>query len=84
MLDHVSMRRLLLTILAAVFSASDCSGADLAALGERVPRIVFVKNHTIYPSFYAYTEGQSDAQRERHFTPGSALCLLKWDGNEYG
>lgn len=43
-------------------------------------RIVFTKNHTVTPSFFAYTEGQSDAQRERFFKPGTALCLMKWDG----
>ncbi len=41
------------------------------------PRIVFTKHRTIRPSFFAYTEGQSDAQGERHFLPGSELCLLE-------
>jgi hypothetical protein len=41
---------------------------------------VFVKNRTVMPSFFAYTEGQSDAQNERHFLPGAALCRLKMDG----
>jgi len=40
------------------------------------PRILFTKRRTIRPSFFAYTEGQSDAQSERHFLPGSQLCLL--------
>ena len=31
-------------------------------------------------SHYAYTEGQSDAQAERTFIPGSALCLLEMQG----
>ncbi|NQT86875.1 hypothetical protein HQ560_08935, partial [bacterium] len=31
-------------------------------------------------SHYAYTEGQSDAQRERHFRPGTGLSLLEMDG----
>ena len=44
------------------------------------PRIVFTKHRTIRPSFFAYTEGQSDAQHERHFLPGAALCLLEMDG----
>jgi len=44
------------------------------------PRIVFVKHHTVRPSFFAYTEGLSDAQNERHFLPGSELCLLEMDG----
>ena len=43
-------------------------------------RVVFTKHRTIRPSFFAYTEGQSDAQDERHFLPGSALCLLEMDG----
>jgi hypothetical protein len=33
-------------------------------------------------SHYAYTEGQSDAQAERHFTPGAALCLLEMNGTK--
>ena len=41
------------------------------------PRIVFTKHATIRPSFFAYTEGQSDAQAECHFLPGSELCLLE-------
>lgn len=46
----------------------------------KTPSIVFVKHHTIRPSFFAYTEGLSDAQNERHFLPGSELCLLEMDG----
>ena len=46
----------------------------------RAPLIVFVKHHTIRPSFFAYTEGLSDAQNERHFLPGSELCLLELEG----
>jgi len=46
----------------------------------KAPRIVFTKRRTIRPSFFAYTEGQSDAQAERHFLPGSELCLLEMDG----
>jgi hypothetical protein len=40
------------------------------------PKIVFTKHHTLRPSFFGYTEGQSDAQNERHFLPDSALCVL--------
>ncbi len=43
--------------------------------------LVFTKHATIRPSFFAYTEGQSDAQNERHFLPGATLCLLEWDGS---
>ena len=35
-------------------------------------------------SHYAYTEGLSDAQRERHFKPGTALCILDMSGGYYG
>lgn len=44
------------------------------------PRIVFTKHFTLRPSFFGYTEGQSDAQHERHFEPGAALCLLEMEG----
>ena len=52
----------------------------LKTLIQKAPRIVFAKNHTIMPSFFAYTEGQSDAQGEKHFPVNSALCLLEMDG----
>ncbi|HUT24530.1 MAG TPA: hypothetical protein VM492_09330, partial [Sumerlaeia bacterium] len=42
-------------------------------------RIVFTKHYDLGGSHYAYTEGQSDAQAERHFAPGAALCLLELD-----
>jgi len=47
---------------------------------ERLRRVVFTKHYDLGGSHYAYTEGQSDAQNERHFQPGSALCLLEMDG----
>ncbi len=55
----------------------------LRALSGQVQRIVFTKHYTLGGSHYAYTEGQSDAQAERHFFPGSELCLLEWDGQEF-
>ena len=42
-------------------------------------RIVFAKHSALGGSHYAYTEGQSDAQHERHFVPGSSLCVLEMD-----
>jgi hypothetical protein len=42
--------------------------------------VVFTKHYDLGGSHYAYTEGQSDAQAERHFTPGASLCLLEMDG----
>ncbi len=48
-----------------------------------VPRqVVFVKHYNLTGSHYAYTEGQSDAQHERTFKPGAALCRLDLDGPE--
>ncbi len=52
----------------------------LQLLFATAPRLVFIKHRTIRPSFYAYTEGQSDAQNERHFLPGAELCLLEMNG----
>jgi len=52
----------------------------LSILISKYPKIVFAKHHTIRPSFFAYTEGQSDAQSERHFLPDSSLCFLNFMG----
>ncbi|NLH17255.1 MAG: hypothetical protein GX455_11805 [Phycisphaerae bacterium] len=46
------------------------------------PQVVFTRHYNLGGSHYAYTEGQSDAQHERHFVPGSALCLLDLRGGE--
>ncbi len=55
----------------------------LRTMLAKAPRVIFTKHRTIRPSFFAYTEGQSDAQNERHFLPGSELCLLEMAGT-YG
>jgi hypothetical protein len=55
----------------------------LERAAELAPRFVFVKHFTMGGSHYAYTEGLSDAQNERHFVPGSALCLAEWDGRQF-
>ena len=52
----------------------------LQRLLAQARRIVFIKHRTVRPSFFAYTEGQSDAQNERHFLPGSQLCALDLEG----
>jgi len=52
----------------------------LAPMLEKWKRVVFTKHFNMGASHYAYTEGQSDAQAERHFRPGTALCLLEMDG----
>jgi len=52
----------------------------LAALLVEAPHIIFTRHYNLGGSHYAYTEGLSDAQNERHFRPGSALCRLDMDG----
>ena len=51
----------------------------LAGLIAKRQKIVFTKHYILGGSHYAYTEGQSDAQRERHFSPGTSLCILEMD-----
>jgi hypothetical protein len=41
-------------------------------------RVVFVKHFNLTGSHYAYTEGLSDAQHERTFKAGAALCVLEF------
>ncbi len=55
--------------------------ARLRSVRERAPRLVFTARRTVRPSFFAYTEGQSDAQAESHFLPGSELRLMEWEGD---
>jgi len=52
----------------------------LQPLLRRCKRIIFTKHFNMGGSHYAYTEAQSDAQHERNFAPGSALCLLEMEG----
>ena len=52
----------------------------LAALRAKCSSVVFTKHFDMGGSHYAYTEGQSDAQAERHFRPGAALCILDVSG----
>jgi len=54
----------------------------LKALAATAPRFVFTKHYTMGGSHYAYTEGQSDAQAERNFRSGTALCLADCRGGE--
>jgi hypothetical protein len=54
--------------------------ARLAPHRDMLQRVVFAKHFLMGGSHYAYTEGQSDAQHERHFRPGSALCMMHLDG----
>ncbi|MCP4646039.1 MAG: hypothetical protein GY851_36685 [bacterium] len=41
--------------------------------------VVFTKHFNLGGSHYAYTEAQTDAQRERNYQPGGALCILEID-----
>ncbi|MHC4112147.1 MAG: HzsA-related protein [Planctomycetota bacterium] len=52
----------------------------LQPLLSKFKTIVFTKHFNMGGSHYAYTEAQSDAQHERNFIPGSALCLLEMEG----
>jgi hypothetical protein len=52
----------------------------LAPYLEKMKRVAFTKHFDMGGSHYAYTEGQSDAQNERHFVPGASLCVLEMDG----
>ncbi|HNY26324.1 MAG TPA: hypothetical protein PKH31_02980 [Candidatus Sumerlaeota bacterium] len=52
----------------------------LKPLQARCPRLVFTRHSNLGGSHYAYTEAQSDAQNERNFVPGSALCLFDTAG----
>jgi hypothetical protein len=54
----------------------------LEAMSRLCPSLVFTKHANLGGSHYAYTEAQSDAQAERHFAPGSALCLLEMRNGE--
>jgi hypothetical protein len=49
----------------------------LAPHADALRHILFVKRpYELGGSHYAYTEGQSDAQSERHFVPNAAMCAL--------
>ncbi len=48
----------------------------LSSIPVEYRRLAYIKRAAVVPSFFAYTEGQSDAQHERFFRPGSELTLL--------
>ncbi len=56
--------------------------ARLRSLRQQYPRWIFTKHCILGGSHYAYTEGQSDAQHERQFEPGAALCRLELERAE--
>ena len=63
---------------AAYIQASQQRRAErLQTLKETFPKILFTKHFDLGGSHYAYTEAQSDAQGERNFVAGSALCILE-------
>ncbi len=53
----------------------------LRSLAAKCPAFIFTKHFNMGGSHYTFTEGLSDAQSERHFDPGSALCLLELTDN---
>jgi len=70
------------TPLLDIYTAA-CERRRATRLKPHLPhlaRVVFTKHYDLGGSHYAYTEGQSDAQAERHFQPGASLCLLELDG----
>jgi len=52
----------------------------LAAFVKDKPQIIFTKFRTLRPSFFAYTEGLSDARGERNFFPGGELSMMTMNG----
>lgn len=48
--------------------------AFMSILASKEKEFIFVKRYRFTPSFFAYTEGLSDARDEHTFTPGAALC----------
>lgn len=54
----------------------------LNRLATQCPSFVFTKHFNMGGSHYAFTEGLSDAQSERHFEPGASLCLLELQSGE--
>ena len=51
----------------------------LAPLLKQWKKIAYAEHYVMGGSHYAYTEGQSDAQRERHFQPYTELVVLELD-----
>lgn len=56
----------------------------LQSLRRKYPQWIFTKHCILGGSHYAYTEGQSDAQHERQWEPGAALCRLELEGTQVG
>lgn len=52
----------------------------LAAFVSNSPEVVFTKFRTLRPSFFAYTEGLSDARAECNFFAGGELAKIQMNG----
>lgn len=52
----------------------------LASFVKNRPEIIFTKFEVLRPSFFAYTEGLSDARSECNFFPGGELSMIKMNG----
>ncbi|MCY3020304.1 MAG: hypothetical protein NTW87_14900 [Planctomycetota bacterium] len=55
-------------------------GLRLKPLLAKWQKFAFAKHWNVGGSHYAYTECQSDAQAERNWIPGTALCILEQTG----
>lgn len=53
----------------------------LSPMKKLVPSFILMKHPNLGGSHYAYTEAVSDAQAERHFRPGSQICLVELDSD---
>lgn len=52
----------------------------LATFTANNPEIVFTKYRPLRPSFFAYTEGLSDARAECNYIAGGSLSMIKMNG----
>ena len=52
--------------------------ARLSRVRAEMPRLVYARHFVMGGSHYAYTEALTDAQAERSFHAGGALCLAEW------
>ena len=57
-----------------------CEQRRAGRIAAAPKKVLFAKHFNMGGSHYAYTEAQSDAQHERNFKAGSALCLLDLSG----
>ena len=69
-----------ITVVQYIKLCKDRRAKRLTAFIKDKPEIVFTKFRTLRPSFFAYTEGQSDARHEKNFLPGGQLSMITMNG----